>query len=58
MVKRAVRSVDLDHSDVAVRCDDELGEGPVWDGERKALLWVDIVRRRIHLWEPDAGTHR
>ena len=58
MVTRAVRSVDLDHSDIAVRCDDELGEGPVWDAERKTLLWVDIVRRRIHLWEPDAGTHR
>ena len=57
MVKRAVRSIDLGEGDVAFRCDDELGEGPVWDAGRRALLWVDIVRKRIHIWEPDARTH-
>jgi sugar lactone lactonase YvrE len=43
---------------VALRCDDELGEGPVWDERRNSLLWVDILRKKIHVWEPAAGTHR
>jgi sugar lactone lactonase YvrE len=58
MVTSKVRSVDLAEGDVAFRAEDELGEGPVWDSRRRALLWVDIIRKKIHVWEPEAGTHR
>lgn len=50
--------IELDEGDVAVRCDDELGEGPVWDERESALLWVDILRGRIHVWHPGRETHR
>jgi sugar lactone lactonase YvrE len=50
--------IELGEGDVAFRCEDELGEGPVWDERRDELLWVDILRKRIHAWEPAAGTHR
>lgn len=32
-----------------------LGEGPVWDGERWVLYWVDIYNHRVHIFEPSSG---
>jgi len=41
-----------------------LGEGPAWDANRDALVWVDILRGKVHLRSPsgatssfDAGSH-
>jgi sugar lactone lactonase YvrE len=34
------------------RADAELGEGPCWDPGRQALVWVDILRREVHLTTP------
>jgi sugar lactone lactonase YvrE len=31
----------------------ELGEGPCWHAELEALIWVDILRREVHLSTPD-----
>jgi sugar lactone lactonase YvrE len=50
--------IELGGDEVAFRCDDELGEGPVWDERTDALLWVDILRKRIHVWQPASGAHR
>lgn len=36
---------------------DILGEGPVWDATRNALLWVDIVGRRVHRLQLETGRH-
>ncbi|MBT2440520.1 SMP-30/gluconolactonase/LRE family protein [Streptomyces sp. ISL-36] len=41
--------------EVAVREDALLGEGPTWDPAAARLLWVDILGRRIHTFEPGNG---
>lgn len=36
----------------------ELGEGPAWDARQGVLLWVDIVRREIHVFDPTTNHDR
>jgi sugar lactone lactonase YvrE len=50
--------------DIAVPHRSVLGEGPAWDSNRDALVWVDILGSAVHLWSPggltasfDAGSH-
>jgi sugar lactone lactonase YvrE len=35
-----------------------LGECPVWDPEKKALLWVDVYNHRVHQFDPATGDDR
>jgi L-arabinonolactonase len=35
------------------RCENILGEGPLWDAENALLYWVDIVRGTLHWLELD-----
>ncbi len=30
----------------------QLGEGPRWDAQTGTLLWVDILGRRLHRYDP------
>lgn len=39
----------------AVRDDAALGEGPTWDAAAGRLIWVDILRSRVHTWDPAGG---
>ena len=32
----------------------ELGEGPAWDAKTKALYWVDILKKRLHIYREGA----
>ncbi|MBW4460830.1 MAG: SMP-30/gluconolactonase/LRE family protein [Nodosilinea sp. WJT8-NPBG4] len=32
-----------------------LGEGPLWDGDKQVLYWVDILNHRVHVFEPSSG---
>jgi len=32
-----------------------LGEGPLWSPNERALYWLDIVNSTIHRWEPESG---
>ncbi|MEW2554273.1 SMP-30/gluconolactonase/LRE family protein [Streptomyces zhihengii] len=41
--------------EVAVRDDAALGEGPTWDAAARRLIWVDILRSRVHTWDPAGG---
>jgi sugar lactone lactonase YvrE len=43
---------------VMIDADARLGEGPRWDANAKRLLWVDIERRLLHLFDPAEGTDR
>jgi sugar lactone lactonase YvrE len=51
---RAPRAATLEVH-VALRCADELGEGPVWIEESGELLRVDITAGLVHRWSPATG---
>jgi len=36
----------------------DLGEGPRWDARGQRLLWVDIMRGRVHAFRPEKGACR
>ncbi|MET7366336.1 SMP-30/gluconolactonase/LRE family protein [Streptomyces sp. NPDC005566] len=42
-------------TEVAVREQAELGEGPTWDPAAGRLIWVDILSSRIHTYDPSSG---
>jgi len=35
-----------------------LGEGPAWDHRSAQIIWVDIMGKRVHFYDPAGGTHR
>jgi sugar lactone lactonase YvrE len=37
---------------------DIVGESLIWDDRRNRLVWVDIIGRRVHAFEPETGAHR
>ncbi len=43
------------HGELVLDAGAELGEGPVWDHERRVLWWVDIEGRRINRFDPESG---
>jgi sugar lactone lactonase YvrE len=37
---------------------DIVGESLVWDDRRNRLVWIDIIGRRVHAYDPDSKDHR
>lgn len=35
-----------------------LGEGPSWEQEKKILYWVDILEKKIHVFDPNSKSNR
>ncbi|MBS4203983.1 SMP-30/gluconolactonase/LRE family protein [Lederbergia citrea] len=46
----------VEHVELIVDAQAELGEGPSWDAESKVLYWVDILGKQIHTYEPSSGS--
>lgn len=42
--------------EVAVDARSAVGEGPIWDHRRQRLIWVDIPRGCIHIFDPASGS--
>lgn len=43
------------HVELALDAHAEVAEGPVWDGSRNELIWVDIPRHLVHRFHPATG---
>jgi sugar lactone lactonase YvrE len=41
--------------EVAVDAHACIGEGPVWDPDRRVLWWIDIFRHQVHAFDPATG---
>jgi sugar lactone lactonase YvrE len=35
-----------------------LGEGPCWDQERHILYWLDILQKKVHIYQPETHENR
>ncbi len=35
-----------------------VGEGPIWDGERRLLYWVDVLGSTLYVFDPASGENR
>src|SRR5688572_19269622 len=35
-----------------------VGEGVCWDADRQVLLWVDILAKQVHLFDPEMRSDR
>ena len=45
-------------AEMVLACGNRLGEGPIWDGGRGLLFWVDIVGCAVHALDPESGEHQ
>ncbi len=36
----------------------QLGEGAIWDSQTALLYWVDIMGRKVHIYDPATGSDR
>ncbi|MBU1978110.1 MAG: SMP-30/gluconolactonase/LRE family protein [Gammaproteobacteria bacterium] len=42
------------HKRQTLKCQIDIGEGPIWDTREKALYWLDINRAKIQHYNPQS----
>jgi L-arabinonolactonase len=47
----------MDRVEHVLAADCELGEGPLWHPDEQRLYWTDILKNRLHSWDPASGEH-
>jgi sugar lactone lactonase YvrE len=52
----SLRTADVDELVLDARAN--VGESPTWDVTRKALIWVDIYRGLVHVFDPASGVNQ
>src|SRR3954464_15008909 len=55
---RVTMSVAIIPAELVLDARADLGEGALWDAERRRLLWVDIMRGHVHEFDPETKTDR
>jgi len=50
--------VRQDEAELVLDARAEHGEGPMWHAAENVLVWVDIARRLVHLYDPASGADR
>lgn len=55
MSSPGVTSAVREHCKVLCQEGDILGEGPLWDHRSDSLLWIDILRGKVHCWSASRG---
>ncbi len=51
----AAEKVDIE---LAVEKRALVGEGSLWDAEKKVLYWVDILSAQVYIYDPERGSNR
>ncbi|MDG2180332.1 MAG: SMP-30/gluconolactonase/LRE family protein [Mariniblastus sp.] len=46
------------HATQALRTQSTLGEGPLWDPEKNAFWWIDIIEKKLHLFDSASQQNR
>ena len=52
------RSGGPDEAELVLDARAEHGEGPLWYAAENVLVWVDIARHLVHLYDPAGGDDR
>ncbi|WWD21151.1 hypothetical protein CI109_105633 [Kwoniella shandongensis] len=53
----APHDIPIFDAEVVLECENDLGEGVVWDSKTQLLNWVDIFASNLHSYDPVNRTH-
>ena len=48
----------FDKVETVVAAENDLGEGPIWDGRCGQFYWLDITAEQLHVFQPDTHQRR
>ncbi|WRT69033.1 uncharacterized protein IL334_006016 [Kwoniella shivajii] len=53
----APHTIPIFEAEVVLKCQNNLGEGVVWDSRTSLLHWIDIFTSQLHSYDPSNGYH-